>query len=46
VSGQRRNAIFSTERDDSFGEELARKIDDKDPAHWLDLEELRKKVAE
>jgi hypothetical protein len=34
-----------TERDDRFRDVLARKIDDKDPAHSVDLDDLRKRDA-
>ena len=34
-----------TERDEDFKDVLARKIDDKDPAHWVDLDELQKRDA-
>lgn len=35
-----------TEQDQGFQRELAAKIDDHDPANWLDLEAVRKRYAE
>lgn len=35
-----------TELDEGFKDSLARKIDDKDPAHWVELDELRKRYSE
>jgi hypothetical protein len=44
---QRRLAAFlvalQRARDESFQQELARKNDDKDPGHWVELAELEKK---
>ncbi len=37
---------LQTERDLTFKRELAEKIDDADPTHWIELDELRKKWAE
>ena len=37
---------LQTERDDAFREELAVKIDDPDPAHWIELNEARKRYGE
>jgi hypothetical protein len=34
-----------TEREDRFRDVLARKIDDKDPAHSVDLDDLLKRAA-
>lgn len=31
--------------DDEFRAELTRKIDDKDPAHWVNLDDLTKRWA-
>jgi hypothetical protein len=31
-----------TEQDEEFKRTLARKIDDKDTSHWVELDELRK----
>jgi hypothetical protein len=33
------------QKDASYREEMARKIDDKDPSHWLTLEEFDKKLS-
>ena len=35
-----------TAKDQEFKRELARKIDDVDPAHWVELDELRKRYAD
>jgi len=32
-----------TEMDEGFQQALARKIDDRDPSHWVELDELRKR---
>jgi hypothetical protein len=37
---------LQTERDDGFKKQLAEKIDDSDPAHWVELDDLRKKLSE
>jgi hypothetical protein len=37
---------MQTERDEKFRKELAAKIDDRDPAHWVELDELRKRFSE
>ena len=37
---------LQTGRDEEFKSALAQKIDDIDPAHWLDLDELQKRYAE
>jgi len=37
---------LQTEKDQEFKEKLATKIDDRDPAHWMDLEDARKRYAE
>lgn len=37
---------LQTERDDGFKRQLAQKIDDSDPAHWVELDELREKLSE
>ena len=34
-----------TERDEDFKRTLAQKIDDADPAHWMELEELQKRYS-
>lgn len=35
-----------TERNEDFKAALARKINDKDPAHWVELDELQKRYSE
>jgi hypothetical protein len=35
-----------TAQDEGFKDTLARKVDDKDPAHWVELDELRKRYSE
>ncbi len=35
-----------TAQDEDFKDTLARKIDDKDPAHWVELDELQKRYSE
>jgi len=35
-----------TEQDDDFKRALAEKIDDHDPSHWVELDELRKRYSE
>lgn len=35
-----------TEQDEEFKRPLAREIDDKDPAHWVNLDELQKGHSE
>ncbi|PYK96001.1 MAG: hypothetical protein DME19_21200 [Verrucomicrobia bacterium] len=37
---------LQTEKDQEFKQKLATKIDDRDPAHWMDLEDARKRYAE
>ena len=37
---------LQTEKDQEFKEKLATKIDERDPAHWMDLEDARKRYAE
>lgn len=34
------------EQDEDFKAALARKIDDKDPAHWVELDELQKRYSD
>jgi hypothetical protein len=34
------------ELDEDFKDSLARKIDDKDPSHWVELDELRRRYSE
>jgi hypothetical protein len=35
-----------TEQDQDFKDTLARKVDDKDPAHWIELGDLQKRYSE
>jgi len=35
-----------TEQDEDFQRALARKIEDTDPAHWVELDELQKRYSE
>ena len=35
-----------TEQDEEFKNALAQKIDDKDPSHWVELDELKKRYSE
>ncbi len=35
-----------TEQDADFQRTLARKIDDTDPAHWVELDDLQKRYSE
>ena len=35
-----------TEQDEEFRRELARKIDDPDPSHWVELDDLQKRYSE
>ena len=35
-----------TERDQDFKEKLAAKIDDRDPAHWAELDDVQKRFAQ
>ena len=35
-----------TEQDEEFKNALAQKIDDKDPLHWVELDELKKRYSE
>ena len=34
-----------TDQDAEFKQTLTRKIDDSDPAHWVDLDELQKRYS-
>jgi hypothetical protein len=34
-----------TEQDEEFKQSLARKVDDKDPSHWVDLDDLEKRFS-
>ena len=33
-------------KEEGFKEAMARKIDDNDPTHWIDLDEARERLAE
>jgi len=35
-----------TARDDAFKRELAAKIDDRDPAHWMELNDAKKRYGD
>lgn len=35
-----------TEQNEEFKQLLARKIDDTDPSHWIDLDDLQKRFPE
>ena len=35
-----------TEQDEAFKHSLARKIDDTDPTHWVELEALKRRYSE
>ncbi len=37
---------LQTRQNDEFQSELARKIDDKNPAHWVELDDLQKRYSE
>lgn len=37
---------LQTERDDEFKKRLARKIDDSNPAQWIELDDLQKRFSE
>ncbi len=37
---------LQTEKDDQFKRKLADKIDDREPAHWMELNEARKRYGE
>jgi hypothetical protein len=34
-----------TEQDEDFKDTLAQKIDDQDPSHWVELDELKKRYS-
>ncbi len=36
---------LETEQDQQFRSELARKIDDRNPANWVELDELEKRLS-
>lgn len=36
---------LQTENDRGFKEQLAAKIDDRDPAHWFELNEVKKRYG-
>jgi len=35
-----------TEKDDAFKRELAARIDDRDPAHWMELNDAKKRYGD
>jgi len=37
---------LQTEKDEEFKGKLAAKIDDREPAYWMELNDLRKKYGE
>jgi hypothetical protein len=37
---------LETEKDEAFRRKLAGKIDDADPAHWLELNEVQKRYGQ
>ncbi|MBI2949254.1 MAG: hypothetical protein HYY23_16555 [Verrucomicrobia bacterium] len=37
---------LQTGRDDGFKKQLAQKIDDSDPTHWIELDDLRRRFSE
>jgi hypothetical protein len=37
---------LETEQDQQFRAELARKIDDRNPANWVELDELQKRLSD
>ena len=37
---------LQTEKDEAFKKQLAAKIDDRDPAHWFELNEVKKRYGE
>jgi hypothetical protein len=50
-SGEQRELIAylisrQTEQDEDFKRTLAEKIDDKDPSHWVELNELQRRYSE
>ena len=36
---------LQTENDEQFKKQMAAKIDDRDPAHWLELSDVRKRYG-
>jgi hypothetical protein len=36
---------LQTERDDGFKKQLTQKIDDADPSHWVELDDLRQRFS-
>jgi hypothetical protein len=36
---------LQTENDEQFKKEMAAKIDDRDPSHWLELNDLKKRYG-
>jgi len=37
---------LQTQQDDAFRQKLAAKIDDHDPAHWMELNDAQKRYGE
>ncbi|MBI4327182.1 MAG: hypothetical protein HY674_18250 [Chloroflexi bacterium] len=37
---------LQTGRDDEFKKQLAQKIDDSDLTHWVELDDLRRKISQ
>lgn len=35
-----------TERDEAFKQELAARIDDRDPTHWMELNDAKKRYGD
>ena len=50
IDEQRELIVFlisrQTDKDEDFKRTLARKIDDTDPSHWVELNDLRKRYSE
>lgn len=50
ISQQRELIAFliarQTEQDEDFKRTLAQKIDDTDPSHWVELDDLQKRYSE
>ena len=37
---------LQTRRNEAFKSDLARKIDDQNPSHWIELDDLQKRYSE
>ena len=37
---------LQTRKDEKFKQKLAAKIDDRDPAHWVDLDDVQRRYPE